>query len=94
MRNLILKSQIHVIKTDNAKPSSCPLIINGINPQQQIDLFTGHFTNFTLIDNDSCGGPVPATGEFSSLVTTYVATKIAICSRFIIMIHAYGSGAQ
>ena len=67
---MIVKSRIHVAKTSNEQPSNCPLIIEGIIPQQQIDLCTGHHSNLTQIDPHSNNGPVPVTGELSSLLVS------------------------
>ena len=65
VRKMVRKSHITVTKTSNAQTSSCPLIIKGINPRQQIDLCTDYYENLTLIDPHGTTGPVPATGKFS-----------------------------
>ena len=72
VQRMIVKSHINVTKTGNEQPSNCPLIIEGIIPQQQIDLCTGQCSNLTLIDTPSYTGPVPVTGEFSSLLARYL----------------------
>ena len=66
---MVRKSRIYV--TSNGQPSYCPVIIEGIVPQQQTDLCTGYCTNLTLfntVDSRSTPpdnpGPVPAIGEF------------------------------
>lgn len=66
---MVRKSRIHV--TSDGQPSSCPLIIKGIIPQQQIDLCTGDSTTLTFfntVDSRSTSpnnpGPIRATGEF------------------------------
>ena len=46
---MVQKSHIHVTKMSDALSSNCQLAIKGIEPQQQIDLCTDHYTNFTLI---------------------------------------------
>ena len=65
---MVRKSRIYV--TRNGQPSNCPVIIEGIIPQQQIDLCTGQCTNlplFNTVDSRSTPpnnpGPVPAIGE-------------------------------
>ena len=65
---MVRKSHIHVTKTGSLQTSSCPLIIEGIIPQQQVDLCTGHCTNLTLVHIDSNNGLVPAAGELSVYV--------------------------
>ena len=68
VQKMIVKSHIQVIKTSNAQPSNCPLVIEGIIPHQQIDLCTGHCSNLTPIDPHSNTGPVLVAGEFSGLL--------------------------
>ena len=77
------KSHIHVTKMSDALSSNCQLAIKGIEPQQQVDLCTDHYTNFTLIGTvDSQSTPQSnsglvqvASGEFSAnqiLVHNYI----------------------
>lgn len=65
---MVRKSRIHV--TSEGQPSNCPMIIEGIIPQQQIDLCTGDCTNLALFNTVDISippdnpGPVPAIGKF------------------------------
>ena len=60
---MVRKSHIHVTKMSNVQPSNCQLIIKGIDPQQKVDLCTGHYTNLTLIDTvDRQSAPLSNTG--------------------------------
>ena len=70
VQTIIVKSRIRVTKTSNEQPSNCPLIIEGIIPQQQIDLCTGCCSNLTLIEPHSNNGPVQASGKLSSLLVS------------------------
>ena len=69
LHEMVRKSRIHVKR--DGQPSCCPMIIEGIVPQQQIDLCTSDCTNlalFNTVDSRSTPpdnpGPVPAIGEF------------------------------
>ena len=81
---MVQKSHIHVTKMSDALSSNCQLAIKGIEPQQQVDLCTDQYTNFTLIGTvDSQSTPQSntglvqvASGEFSAnqiLVHNYIA---------------------
>ena len=47
---MVHKSRIDVVNLTSTQPSNCQLIIKGIEPQQQVNLCTGHYTNLSLID--------------------------------------------
>ena len=82
VRAMVHKSRIDVINLTDTQPSNCQLIVKGIEPQQQVDLCTGHYTNLTLIDNPqstqpSNGGRVLAgPGEFSITQKTIIVSVI------------------
>ena len=69
------KSVICVTNTSDTLPSSCPLIIKGIKPHQQIDLCTGHCTNLELIDNADSPSTVVVTGPIPNAFSEWLANN-------------------
>ena len=76
---MVQKSHIHVTKMSDALSSNCQLAIKGIEPQQQVDLCTDHYTNFTLIGTvDSQSTPQSNTGLVQVTSGEFSANQILV----------------
>ena len=76
---MVQKSHIHVTKMSDALSSNCQLAIKGIEPQQQVDLCTDHYTNFTLIGTiDSQSTPQSNTGLVQVAPGEFSANQILV----------------
>ena len=82
VRTVVHKSRIDVANLTGTQPSNFQLTVKGIDPQQQVDLCTDHYTNLTLIDDPqstqpSNAGPVSAgPGEFSIMQQKIIVSVI------------------
>ena len=76
---MVQKSHIHVTKMSDALSSNCQLAIKGIEPQQQVDLCTDHYSNFTFIGTvDSQSTPHSNTGLVQVASSEFFANQILV----------------